>query len=419
MKKAGLMLVFVLEAVVLRGHSSGEDVAVPDPNVSPERAYFVLQRSPRSVSGEAGFHAHTALDDFVDVTGWRNVDFDRVFFFAGGGGGSESAAFRGGGAGRIGANYLGVYFSGDVFSGRGGAVDKDSPSFEEAVNMSYDELAVNDNLIVLFGNGLLGGFRLDLCFDQTKFTSLTAKNGNLETSSTPFVTTLQWGRRFGNFSPKASVGVSWGGYGTEDEFDYPRLAFKAEAEYGSFSADYQLSLAMDDTVTIDGKDYVTNGGADHLANLYWTARTALTETLELAARPQLQFDLYSCENTAEGSGETIRNGALFYFGFAPILEASLRWQLVPRLSLMTGVRFTLLRYETKTREKGNVWADDTGSAWSVSWVEATGGSVAFEWSPSEQFALEAGIDGFFDFNTSGYAAHLTNLTGGFAFVFRL
>jgi hypothetical protein len=216
MKNVLLLCVCIAAAAAsLWGHAAG-DAAVPDPDVDPGRAYFAMQQSPRSVAGGAGFVIDDAIDRFVDVIGWRNVAFDRSFFFAGGGGGLESAAFRGGWAGRPGGNYLGLYFSGDVFYGRGNR--NDGSNAADSVNRSYDEIVANDNIIALFGNELLGGFRFDLCFDQALFTSLETETGETRKTAAPFVTTLQWGRQFGKFSPTASVGVSWGGYGTDDGY---------------------------------------------------------------------------------------------------------------------------------------------------------------------------------------------------------
>jgi hypothetical protein len=422
MKKLILVFAFTAAAVFLWGHDA-EDLPVPDPDVNPERAYFSMQRSPRSVMGEAGFLTLSAIDDFIDVAGWQNMDFDKSFFFAGGSGGSASAAFRAGGARRIGANYLGVYFSGDVFSGRGSAADTNSDSSTEAANQSYSEAVVNDNLVLLFGNELLGGLRFDLRFDQAKFTSLMTKDGGSEDSSAPFVTTLQWGRRFGAFTPRFSAGVSWGGHGTDSDTDHPKLALKAEAVYRAFGADYQLSVAFDKTTSLveEGatQELTRDGGVDHLIHLYYTTQTSLTETLTLSARPQLEFEFYGCENKAESSAGRIRNGELFYFAFAPRLEAALRWQITPGIAMATGVRFALLRLESKTRGKGDVWTDDTGSSWHITGAAASGGSLAIELSPSEHFTLEAGIDSIFDFNASNYKADLTKLSGSFACIFRL
>ena len=408
MKKQVFVFAFLTAASALWGHS-GEELPVPDPDVSPDRAHFVMRRPPQSVLKEAGFLVDTAIDDFVDVTGWQNVAFDKNFFFLGGSGGLESAAFRGGWAGRPGGAYLGVYFSGDVFSGRGSAADMDSPAFQDAVNQAYHEAVVNDNLTVLFGDESLGGLRFDLRFDQTKFTSLTAKDGGAETTATPFVTSLQWGRATGGFTPKVSAGVSWGGHGTDDEFDNTRLALKLEAAYGGFAADYQLSVAV-----FDGSK--REGGVDNLVNLYWTTRASLTEALTLTARPQLQFDIYGSENRGPGG---VRHGEVSYFAFAPILEAALRCQITPKIGVVTGVRFNLLRVRAKTHGRGDAWTDDTGSAWSVSAAAAEGGGVAFELCPSEHFTLEAGIGGVFDFNGSEYGADITNISGGFACIFRL
>jgi hypothetical protein len=421
MKKLLCAAVFaaVLAASALWGHAAGEGLPAPDPDVDPGRAYFPLQRSPRSVLNESSFLVNAAIDDFVDVIGWQNLAFDRSFFFVGGGGGSLSASFQGGGAGRIGAAYFGLYFSGNLLSGWGSAADASSPSYAEAANRSYGELVLDDNLIALFGNERLGGFRFDLRFDQAKFTSLTAKNGGTESSSAPFVTTLQWGRRFGKFSPKASVGMLWEGRGTGHEADGARLAFKLEAACGSFSADYQLSTAFDKTATVAGAEIKRSGGMDHLVRLYWTAQLPVTETLTLTARPRLEFDLYRGENTTTSSGVTVNNGEACYFGFAPALEASLHYQINPAISVATGVRFNLLRLEARTRGKGDAWTDDTGSAWSVIGAFAEGGSIAFALSPSDHFTLEASVGGVLDFNEAGYKADLTKLTGGFACVFKL
>jgi hypothetical protein len=422
MRKLILVFVFTAAAAFLWSHTA-EDLPVPDPDVNPERAYFQMQRSPRSIMGEAAFLPRSAIDDFVDISGWQNMDFDNSFFFAGGGGGSASAAFQAGGAVRIGANYLGLCFSGDVFSGRGSTADTNRGSSTEAAVQPYSEAVVNDNLILLFGNELLGGLRFDLCFDQAQFVFLRDTSGNTETSASPFVTTLQWGRSFGSFVPKLSVGVSWGGHGTDSETDHPKLALKAEAGYGAFGADYQLSLGFDKTTRVVGEDaaldVTRDGGVDHLIHLYYTAQTPLTETLALSVRPQLEFEFYGCENKAESSAGTIRNGELFYFAFAPGLEAALRWQITPQIAVATGVRFALLRLESKTRGKGDVWTGDTGSSWNTTGSAAEGGSVAFELSPSEHFSLEAGIDGLFNFNESEYRADITKLSGGFACVFRL
>ncbi|GHV81370.1 hypothetical protein AGMMS49944_31610 [Spirochaetia bacterium] len=218
------------------------------------------------------------------------------------------------------------------------------------------------------------------------------------------------------FSPKVSVGMSWGGYGTEDtnaedpdaedgastedgvpSFNNTKLGIKLEAAYGRFAADYQLSIGLDE------KPY---SGIDNLLNLYWTAQLSVMEKLTLKARPQLQFDIFGGER-------------MFYFGFAPILEAALHYQITPKIGVVTGVRFDILRVETKKREKGDAWTDDTGSSWQVTPAGAVGGNVAFELSPSEHFTLELGIGGFFDFNESEYKVDFTTITGCLACIFRL
>ena len=93
MKSVVLVIAFTAAAASLWGHAAG-DLPVPDPDVDPGRAYFPLQRSPRSVLNGSGFLARSGIDDFVDVAGWRDAAFARSFFFAGGAGGLESAAFR-------------------------------------------------------------------------------------------------------------------------------------------------------------------------------------------------------------------------------------------------------------------------------------------------------------------------------------
>jgi hypothetical protein len=430
-----LMVIFVLvtATALLWGHSAGEGGPVPDPDIHPERAYFPMQRSPRSILNGSGFLVHTALDDVVDVTRYQHLAFDTSFFFVGGSGEAASGSLQAGGAGRIGGNYAGLYFSGDFFYGRGNTADQDNPAYADAATQSYDELVVNDNLIVLFGNEFLGGLRFDLRFDAATFTSLVTKDGGADDTRPPLVTTLQWGRNFGNFSATVSLGALWGarskrtsGERTAEERDYTRLGLKLEAAYGGFAVDYQLSAALDKKVMVSGDPLPANngdtltkqGGVDHLVHLSYTASLPLTETITLTARPQLHVDIYSCENSETSPAGTVNSGTLFYFGFAPMLEAALRYQLTPKIGVVTGVRFTLLRLESKTQGKGDSWTPDTGGSWSVAGAGAEGGSVAFELSPTEHFTVEAGI-GMFDFNESEYQADITTLSGGFAFIFRL
>jgi hypothetical protein len=91
----------------------------------------------------------------------------------------------------------------------------------------------------------------------------------------------------------------------------------------------------------------------------------------------------------------------------------------PALVAATGVRFDLLRLETKARAKGDSWTEDAGRSWSAAGASATGGAIAFAWSPSERFALEAGLDSLFDFNKAEYRMDLTKFSGSFARLFRL
>jgi hypothetical protein len=145
----------------------------------------------------------------------------------------------------------------------------------------------------------------------------------------------------------------------------------------------------------------------------------LTGTLALEARPELHFELYHSENTTAVSGRTTHNGALSYFAFAPALDASLQWQIAPKIVATTGVRFDLLRLEAKTCGKGDAWTEDTGRSWSAAGAKATGGGLAFAWSPSEHFTVEAGLDSLFDFNESEYKTDMTKLWGSFSCLFRL
>ncbi|MDR3356539.1 MAG: hypothetical protein LBO04_05045 [Spirochaetaceae bacterium] len=54
--------------------------------MNPDRACFKMQRPPHKFFNGYAFQVNTAVDGFVNVTGWRNFAFDDSFFYAGRGG---------------------------------------------------------------------------------------------------------------------------------------------------------------------------------------------------------------------------------------------------------------------------------------------------------------------------------------------
>ena len=265
-------------------------------------------------AGRGGAASASDLDLFADVRSWQDLYFYRVFFFAGGGRGAHSGSVQGGMAAALSSLYVAAFFNGDLFSGSGSAADRDNPAYQGPANQIRSETAWNDDLALFLGSDLLGGFRFNLLFNALEFVSQAEKDGNFYEYRGPFLTSLQWGRRFGGLGVSVTAGIGWGGHESWSETkqietegpaaedpaaetvlvtttiqDYTTAGIKLEASYGSFAADYQISAGLGRSETVSGeRDPAKNGvkkinvgAVEHLINLYYSVAIPIDRGMSL------------------------------------------------------------------------------------------------------------------------------------------
>jgi hypothetical protein len=374
--------------------------------------------------GQGGGAGVSEIDLFTDVIYWQELDFYRLFFFSGGDMGSHSGSIQGGVAAALYPLYLAAFFNGDLFSGEGGEADSDNPAYQGTVNQSSGKTTWNNDLVLFLAGDLLGAFRFNLLFDAAEFTTQYDKDGGFYEYRPPFLTSLQWGRRFGDLDAAVTAGVGWGGRESwTDETnaalvtttiqEYTTFGFKLEAAYAPFEADYQLSIGLGRSETVTGRDpqEFAVGPVEHLVNLYYGVSVEVADGMSLYLRPRLLLGFYNNDHEAVSGGSVYEK--LSSFGFSPMLEAELGWQITGKV--FVSVSLSLSAFTASFAKT------DSASYWEVTELtvdKEESGSLDFRFAFSRSFIMEAGIAGLFDLGGARYTLGLANLRGGFAFIFK-
>jgi hypothetical protein len=374
--------------------------------------------------GKGGTAGASEIDLFTDVIYWQELDFYRLLFFSGGDMGAHSGSIQGGVAAALYPLYLAAFFNGDLFSGEGGAADGDNPAYQGTDDQVSGKTTWNNDLVLFLGNDLLGAFRFNLLFDAVEFSSRHDKDGGFYEYRPPFLTSLQWGRRFGDLDAAVTAGVGWGGCEswTDDTEaglvtttiqEYTTLGLKLEAGYDAFEADYQLSIGLgrSETVSGGGTEEFAVGPVEHLVNLYYGASVEVADGMSLYLRPRLLLGFYSNDHEAVSGLSAYKN--LSSFGFSPMLEAELGWQITEKI--FASVSLSLSAFTASFAKT------DSGSYWELTGLtvdKEESGSLDFRFAFSGSFILEAGVAGLLDMGGARYALDLSNLRGGFAFIFK-
>ena len=368
------MLKKVFSGLVLAAVTAGAIWAQGTP-VTAHPGNLGLQASPKSAVKAVTGRINLDEDNFLDVTNWTGVEFEKLYFFLGGA--TLTRAFQGGLATKVGSNHLAFFFNGNLFSGNGtnnGADDSKSSVIQGTATW-------NDEFAVLFANEAIGGVRFDILFNNSVFTNKEngENTGGLKKDVTndPVVTSLQWGKKIGALTPKVTLGFQWPKYTLQEphtgdkteKWEDAILSLKAEAAYGSISGDYQLSLNFG-TTTKSTIDITTTGYYSNTLNLYYGLTANVGEKLQFKVRPQLQFRLSGAENKAVVDDKSSYYGApTTWFSFSPIVETGVKFQATERLSLFTGVKATVLTVTSKSEavHNGDLSAEvkDTPSEWRV------------------------------------------------------
>ncbi|MDR2491148.1 MAG: hypothetical protein LBD20_07080 [Spirochaetaceae bacterium] len=374
------MLKKVFSGLALAVVMAGAIWAQPQPIADQPKA-LGLQASPKSAVKAVTGRINLDEDNFLDVTGWTGVEFEKLYFFLGGA--TQTKAFQGGLATKIGgSNHLAFFFNGNFFSGNGTNNGADDDKNSEI----RGQATWNDEFAVLFANEAIGGVRFDILFDNSVFTNEeNGENANPTVKKTatngPVVTSLQWGKKIGAVTPKVTLGFQWPKYTlTEphsgdktEKWENAKLGLKAEVAAGSFSGDYQLTLDFG-TTTKSTIESTESGYYDNTLNLYYGLTANVGEKLQFKVRPQLQFRLSGAENKATTDGKTSYYGApTTWFSFSPIVETGVKFQATERLSLFTGVKAALLTVTSKSEDshKGDLSPEvkDKPSEWKVTGIQ--------------------------------------------------
>ncbi|MDR2518781.1 MAG: hypothetical protein LBD13_05130 [Spirochaetaceae bacterium] len=378
-----------------------------------------LQRSPKSVVKKASYRFGTDIDNYLGVTDWQGVEFEKLFIFLGGDASAGNGEVQAGFATKIGANHLGLYYSGNFADGEGFNNDSNPEG-------TYSRGIWKNNLAILFGSSGIGGIRFDLLFNPTYTDGKTGGDGKLTSGQGETVTSLQWGKSFGDLTPKVTIGFQWpehiliepnGGQKME-WWDNARLGLQVEIGYKAFSADYQLTIDFGETGKYDGNDYTHTGYVHNDLNLYYGITGKVDEKLTVKFQPQLNFQLYDHDGKYEygGFSGTDPAGGLIQFQFAPIVQVGAQYALKPTVNLYAGISATL--FNVDARGAFDAPGGTSPSETRVAALTELGGNLGVQLNPSKALSVELSLDGVFDVTDGTWNLDFGNLGGGLAVIFK-
>jgi hypothetical protein len=405
-----------------------------------------LQESPQSVVNASSFRFNSDVDNYLDVIDWSGVEYRKLFFFLGGAADNNAGNFQGGFATKLGSNHLAVYYSGNFFEGDGW----DNGSNDSKANKTYGKTTWDNSLALLFANEGIGGIRFDMMFNNVTFAD--EKNGengqwNRSQGTGNLVTSLQWGKNLGVFTPKVTLGFQWPDYltnewvgagpATQDKmemWDNAKLGLKLEAAYLDFEGDYQLTVDFGETTTAklpNGDRKETAAGYVHNdLNLYYNLTGKVDDKLTVKIRPQFNFQFFVTDGKGEYSSPGINNQdnnsqPYSYFVFSPIVELGAEYALKPTVNLYGGVNVTLLTVDTvwtSEYEHNGAKIKDTPSDWHVAGLTTAIPSVipslGVQLKPSEAFSIEMGLNSVIQPTKGSWNFSFNNISGRFALVFK-
>jgi hypothetical protein len=376
-----------------------------------------LQRSPKSVVKASSFRFGTDIDNYLGVTDWQSVEYEKMFIFLGGDAAASNGTIQGGFATKIGANHLGLYYSG-TFAGGGGFNDDGNPENAES------EGNWNNNLGILFGSEKIGGIRFDLLFNPT-YRDIKVGDDKYTSGEGETVTSLQWGKSFGDLTPKVTIGFRWPdhellepGVGDKAEWwDEAKLGVKLEIAYKAFSADYQLTVDFGETGSWGSFDYTHTGYVHNDLNLYYGITGKVDDKLTVKLRPQLKFQLYDHDGKSDINGTSNNEGGLTRFIFAPIMEVGAQYAFKETVNLYAGLKTTLFSVSALGTHDMPSGGNNPSEA-SVAALTEVMGNLGVQLNPSKALSVELSLDGLFDVTDGTWNLNFSNLGGGLAVIFK-
>lgn len=399
----------------------------------------ILPAGPKSAAKNATDLFSTDIDNFLSVTGYGSVPFNKLYLFLGGA--TVQGNLTGGAATKIGGNYFAFYSSGN-FLPEGGTdiVDKD----DIGAGAKYEDRTFTWNNIysILWGSPAVGGLRLDFAFkDKPANNNYKQKEGNTVTENQAFITAIRWsGLRFGNFSLRPTAAFQWPGYkktvadevasgsDTQEEWKSAALDVKLDFGYGKIGAFYELLVdfgtAQTGEIGTKGYKSTSSGYAVHSLQLDYTATHDADEKIQFKARPRIKAELYTKADKDEleidGDSDNTDNGTRTAFRLKPTVDFGVSWKLHPKLAFYTGTTVTLLELTTYSSTKG----DDGGTGADVNksylgGAGLSGVNFGFELNPSPTFGIEFGVENIVRLSAGRYDLDITRYEGVLAVKVRL
>jgi len=379
---------------------------------------LLLQGNPKSVVNSASYLFSTGIDNYIDVTAWDSVDYERFFLFLGGVAETKNTNFstklissgiQGGLAARIADGHLGIYFNGMIADG--GYINRLTNN--ESASMGR----WNDQLVVMYANPMLGGLRLDILFNNAIFINHEKEDGKTESSANHLTTSLQWGRSFGRFTPRITFGVQWPSYEKDDNVSMEKwnntvLGLLVELGIGNLGIDYQLSLGLGERGR--NPDIKKSGYIDNNFNLYYDFTGYINTALTLKIRPTLSLGFYFAENKLEENGVTkidfdpddpYKNLPDLGFRAGTKVDLGVQYAVHSKISIYTGLTARIVDFIPSIKLPAPPSPEnppeldelDMAIQWAVRGIDVSGGNLAFIFNPSKNFYIELGLNNIINF----------------------
>jgi hypothetical protein len=387
-----------------------------------------LQESPLSVVNAAtdGLFG-SDIDDYIDVTDWSNVEYDKLFLFLGGAaannGDNNSVAgnYQGGLATKLGSSHLGFYYSGNIFNGGGYNNGETGSAKHTEGTATWD-----NSLAVVFGNEGIGGIRFDMMFNNALFKDTNTGDGDSKTSESDnhLVTSLQWGKAFGDLIPKVTLGFQWPKYnngetaaGKTEDWKNAQVGLKLDLKFRDFGGDYQATIDFGTTQkNTDNKKTTTTGFFHNDLNLHYTFTWNVDEKIAVKLKPMLNLQFGLADNKKTFDGNSDDGMPAGYFSISPGAAIGGMYAWKPTINLYGGVTVAILDF--KTGWLTNTATDKTQSLWSVAGLTAVTPSLGIQIKPLEAFSIEAGLDSVVDVSNGSWHFDFSNIGGRLAFTFK-
>jgi len=308
------------------------------------------------------------VDDFIDVTDWRNLELSNYFIFLGGTNKSNSYPLTGGFAKMIGNKYFALFYSGNLWGSTGTTTNSGADKEKNTTSSSGD---ASNNFALLFGSGNLG-LRLDLSGnDNSKGNTYGGKPAGTQTYSgdTPFTMALSAGYKMEKLAPVASLAFQFPSYTkTYQEGDdagklikqtYKDAKIGLKLETGDIGTT-GLSAWLSTTGGLGTTEKTKDPDTKVKSGTFWYNKIhgqykkelPLGSKAAFAVKPQLDLVYATANNKTTGDIES-DPGAYNYFSVNPYIDAGFKYAPVSKLAFYTGIRLDLLNFAAGGKSKGD------------------------------------------------------------------